>query len=269
MAEEQLHIRFKGICSHVDLGGNGTRKMRTVLIRGNHDDVIEHHQAYVEFNPDDLADGGLPADLTLLTYTRTGEAGLLGRIDFGDTYEIRVNALPGLVEQDRFFKRGVPSLSEILGRTATVKPSLLRADPQKIDKALVTTVFDLPEGSIRAGDPEREITRFGSSVPFQERYLAKWSDFFTTVENRPEVQLLSLTGGKDYTIRFRPTTQMITIGNEPLADIVNLLDGGDAAARAAGHWPMFFTLIDNAPDPVPVPIPKQLSGAGCPNNNLP
>ncbi|HWW62591.1 MAG TPA: hypothetical protein VN181_14555 [Thermoanaerobaculia bacterium] len=271
MAQQRLHIRFRGICTHIDMGGGSTsaRKMRTVLVRGNHNDGIEHHLSFLEFLPDDLADGGLPADLEAVTFTRPGSVGLLARIDFNDTYEIRVNATKGYVEQDPFFKQSVPSLTEIVGEL-TVKPGLLRPNPQDVDSDLVTAVFDLPAGRIQPGEGEPELTRFAPAVGFAERYLARWSDLFVTIEDRPIVELLSLTGGANYTIFFKPTTQMITFGNEPESQIVGLLPGADDAARAAGHWPMFYTLIENhPPKETPVPIPKQLGGAGCPNNNLP
>jgi hypothetical protein len=284
-AKEQLLIRFRGICGHIDLpngaNGNGTKKKRTVLVRHQSDDAeIEPHVPYIEF----LADDVVPSPgLELVTYTRPGDNARYARVNLTEPVEIRLKDVrPGKVSEQLSFQRDVPHIAEILGEEPAVAGGLLAKNAQDVPRALVSGVFDMPEGLLVGGEPEAKSTRFPTGVPFKERRLARWSDLFTTYEPPLVVQLVPLGGGDAQEITFRETLRMITIGNEPKRLIVGVTEAGQdhdhdhdhgggngEPLQPTGHFVLYYNLLESPPAKKPVPIPAQIDGVGCPNNNFP
>jgi hypothetical protein len=287
-ATEQLLIRFRGICGHIDLtNGNGPKKKRTVLVRhqdGNDDD-IEPHLSYIEFLADDVV-----KHPGLVTYSRPGDNARYARVDLDDSMEIRLKGIaPGLVSEQRSYLRGIPRMTEILGRKPVVRTGLRVAEAQNVPRALVSGVFDMPEGLLVGGEPEAQTTHFGNDNQFERRRLARWSDLFIEYEPPLVLQLVPLGGeGETKTITFQSSLRMITIGNEPERLIAGITEvdgahGGDhghgngngngngngTPLKPTGHFKLYYNLIEDAPKDPPLPIPGQIDGVGCPNNNFP
>src|ERR1041384_2021285 len=178
MAEvsEQLRIRFRGTCAHLDLSnGNGKKKKRTVLVRHrNGNSAIEHHVPYIEFYADDVQ--SFPRELKVLQYSRPGVDGRFARVDLDDTTEIRFKGIePGEVEEEDNYRSDVPHMSEILKKANVqnrkVAQALLVADAKQIDRNRAAAVFDMPSGRLVAGEPEAMITTFPKEVEFEPRRL--------------------------------------------------------------------------------------------------
>lgn len=296
MAEEdtqQILIRFRGICAHLDLSddGQGGKMKRTVLVRHrNGDSGIEHHIPYIEFYADDLAT--FSKSLKVLRYTRPGYDGTFARVDLDDGTEIRLkNVQKGVVREEPSYRKGVLRFKEEIldhlgARLNPIAPRLLVNDPRDIDTTRAMAIFDMPEGTLMGGEPEALITRFerfDSGAEFKARRLARWSDLYATINHgKPIViELVSLTTGSTRTITFKKDLRMITIGNEPERLILGLLSttaaahhGGPHGPNATpiqptGHFVLYYDLLENSQEERPVPIPTQLGGTGCPNNNYP
>jgi hypothetical protein len=291
---EQLLIRFRGICGHINLsnGGNGNEKnkKRTVLVRhqnGNAD--IEHHVAYVEFFADDVK--AFSPDLKIIKFSRPGVDGRFARVEINDATEIRLKGIPaGEVEEALSYQRDVPHMGEILKRKIDVAKSLLTGSARDIDQERAVAVFDMPEGRLVAGEPEALVTRFPPEVGFKARRLARWSDLYITYEPPLVLELTSLEkGGAVREIEFESSLRMITIGNEPERLIVGIIgapsdqthhhdashdhngaeDEEPTPVQPTGHYVLYYNLLENPPTVKPVPIPTQFEGSGCPNNNYP
>jgi hypothetical protein len=287
--EQQLLIRFRGICAHLDLPGGDDekgKKKRTVLIRHrNGDGGIEHHIPYIEFYADDVA--SFSSDLKLLRYTRPSVDGTFARVDLEDAAEIRVGDLkPGLVQEEVSYQRDVPHLSEILKgfdkESRKVSETLLKPNVKDIDRSRVAGVFDMPAGRLVAGEPEATITRFPAKLQFEPRRFARWTDLHVAFKPPLVLHLIPLGGnGVERQIKFKKTLRMITIGNEPERLILGMISSvteaahGHGSARDAtpvqptGHFILYYDLLENPPESRPVPIPTQLTGSGCPNHNYP
>lgn len=286
---EQLLIRFRGICALIDLP-NSQRK-RAVLIRHrNGDDRMEHHIPYIEFFADDVA--CFPRDMQILQYTRPGFDGRLARVELDDGTEIRLKdpryIPPGKVEEEDNYQNDVPHMSKILPSFKRVEddvvPSMLELDVRKIDRDRTAAVFDMPEGRIRAGEPEAMITRFEKKINFTPRRLARWTDLLIGYQPPLTLELKSMATGATREIVFQDTLRMLTIGNEPERIILGILTSdnavhavnhshnGDATAapvQPTGHYILYYDLLKNPPKDPPVPIPTQYTTPGCPPNGYP
>jgi hypothetical protein len=283
---EQLVIRFRGICGHIDLpnGKNGTsrkKKKRTVLVSHHNGHLeIEHHIAYIEFLADDVE--SFSPGLKVVQYSRPGVDGRLARVALDHPTLIQLRGIkPGYVEEEISYRNDVPHMSDVVGQHEVA--SSLKAEKAKdIDNPHVSAVFDMPEGRLVAGEPEPAITRFATGINFKARRLARWSDLYSEYIPPLVVELVRL--GSDATpqeIRFRKTLRMITIGNEPERLILGVgkdVNGGhaghphtDAPVQLTGHYLLYYDLLENPPKPDerPVPIPTQFDGSGCPNSNYP
>ena len=282
---EQLLIRFRGICGHIDLpnGKNGSgKKKRTVLVRHrNGNGAIEHHIPYIEFFADDVeafADG-----LKVVQYSRPGVDGRLARVDLDDATEIRLAGIdPDYVEEELSYRKDVPHMSEVVTGFEPAE-SLLTPLANDVDSGRAVAVFDMPKGRLVAGEPEPAITRFPKKITgFTPRRLARWSDLYTEYEPPLVVQLFPLgSDGPSRDILFRNTLRMITIGNEPERLILGVgrdathnhaaHDHEQAPPQLTGHYILYYELLKNPPPEKerPVPIPTQFDGSGCPNNNYP
>ena len=294
--EQQLLIRFRGICAHLNRNpkkgdgdgddSDGPRLKRTVLIKHrNGNSGIEHHIPYIECYADDLKT--VPKEIKVVQYTRPGSDGRFARIDLDDTTLIQIkDKRAGNVEEDANYKRNVPHMSEVLktfpAASREIANSLLVPDPQDIDRNRCAAVFDLPPGRLVAGEPEAMITRFKSDIEWEPRRLARWTDFYTSIKPPLTLQLISLaSGGATREITFRETLRMLTIGNEPERLILGVMptshdnrhehahDVDAAPVQPTGHFILYYDLLENPPATRPVPIPTQITGSGCPNNNLP
>jgi hypothetical protein len=297
---QPLLIRFRGICAHLDLKSDtarGTKRKRTLLVRHhNGNNNIEHHVPYVECLADDISE--LTSGLRMLQYSRPGTDGRFGRIDLPDRPDsmtiIRINgALAGDVTEDLSYKENVPHFSQILNNKKDAAPaaSLMNTAPP-VDAKFATAVFDMPEGTLVAGEPEATKTRFDSGpAAATERRFSRWSDLYVQkIPNGPvTMELEQQPSGDKQTITFAGTVRMITIGNEPERLILGLIGGADAHAdhghapgngngngtnshgpfQPTGHFILYYDILKNRPDETPLPIPSQLEGTGCPNNNYP
>lgn len=292
MAEEsnQLLIRFRGICALIDLPlTSGNKRKRTVLVRHrNGNSGIEHHIPYIEFYADDIKP--FPPDLKVLTYTRPGMDGTFARIDLDDATEIRLKGiLPGEVEEELNFKRDVPHMSEILSKVGSAEnrkvARSLTGKTSEIDLNRAIAVFDMPEGRLFAGEPEAVITRFEPEYEFAERRFARWTDLLIELTAPLVLELVSLPSGATREVAFKKTLRMLTIGNEPERLILGIMPNGHddvhgvnhasshdpnaAPAQPTGHFVLYYDVLETPPALRPVPIPTQLTGAGCPNNAYP
>lgn len=302
---QQLLIRFRGICAHLDDPNDKARKekerttrKRTVLMRHRNGSLaIEHHIPYVEFYAEDV--DSISSGLKLLRYTRPGFDGTFARVDLPENprviTEIRLkNVEQGYVREERNYSRDVPHFGEILQKFGRkdlrVAPGLLARQGKDVDASRATAFFDMPNGFLVAGEPEAIITRFKPEVEFKARRLARWADLYATIPAGPVVlQLETHPGGESEAgeIRFKETLRMLTIGNEPERLILGLIGSsidehagsphGSARARdheapkvqPTGHFIMYYDIFETPPRVMPVPIPTQITGAGCPNNNEP
>jgi hypothetical protein len=288
-AQDQLLVRFRGICGHIDLqerenGKGKEKKKRTVLVRHrNGNSGIEHHVPYVEFYADDIE--SFPPEVNVVQYSRPGVDGRFARIDFDRPTEIRLKGKePGWVVEEPSYKRGVPHMSEVV-RSPQIA-SGLKDTVEKIDTSRAAAVFDMPDGRLLAGEPEAMITRFEKSVGFEERRLARWVDLYVEFTPPLVLELVPLQRpGRTHEIRFKKSLRMITIGNEPERLILGLLQTTEEFMRAighgaqhnadaspiqpTGHYVLYYDLLETVPSVKPVPVPTLLTGAGCPNNNLP
>ncbi|MEA2464177.1 MAG: hypothetical protein QOJ98_1924 [Acidobacteriota bacterium] len=297
--KQQLLIRFRGICSHLDLdarangrsgngnGENGKKRKRTVLVRHrNGNSGIEHHIPYIEFYADDVAQ--FSPGLRVFQYSKPGLDGTFARVDLEDGTEIRIAGMePGYVEEESNYARDIPHMTEFVPReNRDAAHGLLVPDASDIDRERAVAVFDMPDGRLLAGEPEAMITRFEAKVGFKPRRLARWVDLYVEITEPLVLQLLSLSGdGTRREIKFKETVRMITIGNEPERLILGLMSPGDSSAaghgdghdhtqngtpiQPTGHFILYYDLLQNAPVEKHVPIPTLLTGAGCPNNNIP
>ncbi len=289
MAEnsEQLLIRFRGICGHIDLSNGSTgKKKRTVLIRhqnGNGNGNIEHHVPYIEFFADDVESAD---NLKLIAYNRPGIEGRFARLNLVDELEgveIRLKGIPaGNVKEEVGYQRDVPHMAEIFPGfvvTDDLLNGLLTPLVKDVDRDRVTAVFDMPAGRLVAGEPEALRTTFIPQREFTPRRLARWSDLYTTYKPPLVIELVLFK--EDGTIReihFKESLRLITIGNEPERLILGTLgataahthNGSDhAPVQPTGHYAMYYTLFRNPPTDPPLPNPTQFDGSGCPNNNYP
>lgn len=294
--EQQLLIRFRGICGLIDLNGNGDgdgsrngeKKKRTILVR--HRDTsagIEPHTPYIEFYADDLLSA--PPELTVLQYTRPGSDGTFARINLLEQTVISFKGLgPGYVQEELNYRADVPRISEVLKNgKPEVASKLLVAPDKNFDWTRATAVFDMPAGRLVAGEPEALITRFKPEVNFKPRRLARWSDLYINCAS-PVVLQLNVLRQTTHEIEFADTLRMLTIGNEPERLILGVLEAADdhsghthngngngngngtkVPVQPTGHFVLYYDLLENPPADRPVPIPTQLTGTGCPNNNYP
>lgn len=284
---DQLLIRFRGICAHIDLkDGNGNgKKKRTVLVRhSNGKSGIEPHVPYIEFYADDIDD--FPPEVKVIQYSRPGVDGRFARIDLDEPTQIRIkDREPGWVQEEPNYRAGIPHMSEILPKVE-VASDLKVSDVSKIDINRAAAVFDMPEGRLMAGEPEAMITRFEEGVTFKERRLARWADLYIRFDAPLVLELVPLRKhGTTREVRFKSTLRMITIGNEPERLILGLLQTTDefthsishgaphdphaSPIQPTGHYVLYYDLLEAPPTLRPVPVPTLLTGAGCPNNNLP
>lgn len=302
---QPLLIRFRGICAHLDLKNGAARgkvRKRTLLVRHrNGNNNIEHHVPYIECLADDVLE--ISPGLQMLQYSRPGTDGRFARIDLPDRPEtmtiIRIIQAPtGDVTEDLSYKENVPHFGKILNNSndAVPAPSLMN-DLQRIDAKFATAVFDMPEGILVAGEPEAMKTRFNSGPAKEERRFSRWSDLY--VQNVREgtltIQLQTINDkqpvSEPQTITFAKTVRMITIGNEPERLILGVIGGADAHAgndhghasgngngngtnghrpiQPTGHFVLYYDILKNLPNEMPMPVPSQLEGTGCPNNNIP
>jgi hypothetical protein len=302
---QPLLIRFRGICAHLDLdppkdAARGKRRKRTLLVRHrNGNSNIEHHVPYIECLADDVLD--ISSGLRLLQYSRPGTDGRFARVDLADQPDtmtlIRINGVPpGDVTEDLSYQENVPHFGKILNHRddATPADSLIKASPP-VDGKFATAVFDMPEGLLVAGEPEAMKTRFdsGPSAPEEKaRRFSRWSDLYVQVPaGEVTVELVQQPDGEPQTITFAKTVRMITIGNEPERLILGLIGGAHSSAghdhnhasgnghgngasgrgpiQPTGHFVLYYDVLKNRPDQMPLPVPSQLEGTGCPNNNIP
>src|SRR5688572_17148124 len=171
--KEQLLIRFRGICALINI--EPTKKKRAVLIRHQRDNSrIEHHIAYVEFYADDVEN--FSPELKLRRYTRPGGEGTFARVDLEVPTEIRLKGLlAGDVEEELSYTRDIPHMGKILKEKHDVAKSLLTPNAKDVDRNRAAGVFDMPAGTIIAGEPEATLTRFPKRVSFEPRRLARWT----------------------------------------------------------------------------------------------
>jgi hypothetical protein len=297
MAEEandtmqQILIRFRGICAHVEVddpkaetqNGNGKgKKRRTILVshHGNQDTPIEHHTSYVEFYADDVR--AFSPELRVVSYSKPGVDGRFARVDLTKGTIIRLKDTdPGDVEEAPSYRRDVPHFSEILKSfpeaNRTIAPGLV-GSINKLDTARAFAAFDMPAGTLYAGEPENTITRFPKNINFPPRRLARWAELQATVAAGPITLELSSTTGPTHAIEFTENLRMLTIGNEPERLILGVIENQAAHSHAgatptqpSGHFALYYNLLDNPPleSDRAVPIPTLLGGAGCNNNNYP
>ena len=293
MAEEvkvktqEILIRFRGICAHVDVN-NGLapdgkrRKKRTILMRHRNADAnIEHHTAHIEFFADDV--DAFSPELKVVSYSRVGVEGRLARVDLADGTVIRLkNTPPGYVLESPSYESDVPRFTELLPQQNRPIAAGLVGDIEKLDINRAVAAFDMPEGILVAGEPEGLITRFKKSVNFTSRRLARWAELFATVAAGPIEIELSAPGKSDpRRIQFKNTLRMLTIGNEPERLILGLLPESvqgshshgtsEIPPQPSGHFVLYYDLLENPPQDKDkaLPIPTQLGGAGCVNNNYP
>ena len=302
---QPLLIRFRGICAHLDIkngAARGKKRKRTLLVRHrNGNSNIEHHVPYVECLADDIV--ALSPALRMLQYSRPGTDGRFGRIDLVDQPDtmtiIRINGAPaGDVTEDLSYEENVPHLSKILNNPddATAASALTKPLPPD-DRKFATAVFDMPAGTLVAGEPEAMKTRFdsGPAAPEEKaRRFSRWSDLYVQVpKGQVTIELEQRSNGKTdsdkQTITFAETVRMITIGNEPERLILGLIGGADAHAahdhstgngngsngnghgpiQPTGHFVLYYDILKNQLEKPPLPVPSQLEGTGCPNNNIP
>jgi len=278
---EQLIIRFRGICGHIDLpnGTNGGKRKRTVLVRHqNGNGRIEHHVPYVEFFKDDVDFDASSAGV-LVEYSKRGVDGRFARVDLDEKgTEIRLEGpTSGYVEEELGYERDVPHMSEVVAKPQIAK-GLLTKEAQDVDWSRVTAVVDLPKGRLCAGEPEALETRFDDVPNFRARRLARWTDLYTTF--KPPLVLKLVTGGTTRTIKFKESLRMITIGNEPERLIYGILGASATngnghsghngqSPQPTGHYVLYYNLLDPAPSKQPLPRVAQIEGSGCPNNQYP
>lgn len=300
---QPLLIRFRGICAHLDLKNGaapGKKRKRTLLVRHrNGGSNIEHHVPYIECLADDVVD--FTSDRPMLQYSRPGTDGRFARIDLPDRSDtmtiIRINGVPtGDVTEDLSYEENVPHFAKILnkGDDATPAASLMN-DLSRVDVKFATAVFDMPEGTLVAGEPEAMKTRFDSGPLAPEesaRRFSRWSDLYVKKVPRGPVtiEIEQHPSGDKQTITFAETVRMITIGNEPERLILGLIGGADAHAvdhghangngngnghgasgpiQPTGHFILYYDILKSLPNEMPMPVPSQLEGTGCPNNNYP
>lgn len=307
MSEFQpLLIRFRGICAHLDLdtpsAAHGKKRKRTLLLRHrNGNSNIEHHVPYIECLADDVLE--ISPGLRMLQYSRPGTDGRFARIDLPDRPEtmtiIRINDAPtGDVTEDLSYEENVPHFSKILNKADDATPAVsLMNDSRRVDVKFATAVFDMPEGTLVAGEPEAMKTRFDSGPAAPEetaRRFSRWSDLYVKVpKGEVTMELEQRPSGDKQTITFAHAVRMITIGNEPERLILGLIGGADARTghdhghatgngngngngtsghgpiQPTGHFVLYYDILKNQPAKMPLPVPSQLEGTGCPNNNLP
>lgn len=286
---EQLLIRFRGICGHIDLSNRAAgKKKRTVLIRhknGNGNGNIEHHVPYIEFFADDVASAD---GLELIAYSRPGIEGRLARLNLDDKLEGAEIKLKGIsagnVKEEIGYQRDVPHMAEIVPgfEVNSLLEDLLTPLAANVKRDRVAALFDMPAGRLVAGDPEALRTEFKPEGQFRPRRLARWSDLYTTYKPPLVVQLLLFKEkGAIREIHFKESLRMITIGNEPERLILGIVgapaahphNGSDHDAtgpvQPTGHYVMYYGLLRNPPADPPLPNPAQFDGSGCPNNNYP
>lgn len=301
---QPLLIRFRGICAHLDLPNGaapGKTRKRTLLVRHrNGNSNIEHHVPYIECLADDVVE--ISSGLRMLQYSRPGTDGVFGRIDLPDQSEtmtiIRINEAPaGDVTVDLSYEENVPHFKNILNDPNDAVPAESLTKPLLVDRKFATAVFDMPAGTLVAGEPEAIKTRFDSGPAASEekaRRFSRWSDLYVQVpEGSLTIELKTINGkptvSPPQTITFAKTVRMITIGNEPERLILGLIGGADAHAghnhstgngngngdhghgpiQPTGHFVLYYDILKNRPDETPLPVPSQLEGTGCPNNNIP
>jgi hypothetical protein len=283
---EQLVIRFRGICGHIDLpngktGNSKKKKKRTVLVSHHNGNMeIEHHIPYIEVLADDVE--SFTSGLNVVQYSRPGVDGRLARVELDNATLIKLRDIePGYVEEEISYRNDVPHMKDVVGQPNAAM-NLQTPEAKDINTDHVVAVFDMPEGRLVAGDPEPAITRFATGIPFKPRRLARWSDLYSEYTPPLVVELVRL--GSDVAkqeITFHKTLRMITIGNEPERLILGV--GKDAHGNHAGHphsvspvqltghYLLYYDLLEKPPKPDerPVPIPTQFDGSGCPNSNYP
>ncbi len=300
---QPLLIRFRGICAHLDLtkAVDGKKKKRTLLVRhGNGNGNIEHHVPYIECLADDFVE--IPSGLRVLQYSRPGTDGRFGRVDLtdrpGTMTIIGINGAPaGEVTEDLSYTENVPHFSKILSDPKDAAPATaLMGDPRRVDAKFATAVFDMPEGTLVAGEPEAMKTRFDSGPAASEdkaRRFSRWSDLYVQVpEGQVTIELDPREGGEKQTITLAKTVRMITIGNEPERLILGLIGSAETLAghdhghasgngngngngsrpspiQPTGHFVLYYDVLKNQPEKRPMPVPSQLEGTGCPNSNMP
>lgn len=273
-------VRFRGICCFVDpLDDDEKQKFtKRVLLPSSTPHVhmgMEEHQTIIEFYADDL--DGKPAGVTETYYMRPGDPGHYKNIRLEKPTLIELLGVPaGGIQSSRNFGTSVIHFKEVLSELPPLKRSLV-GTAAKINRELVAAVVDLPAGELSAGPAESTLTTFNMVPTFAPRYVAQWIQHVIEVDGPLAIRLTELgEGGQDpRIIRFKNTTQLITIGNEPERLTVGHfvphagMHGPSASpVQSSGHFDLYYDLMADPPVR-PRPAPSLGLGGGCNPANRP
>jgi hypothetical protein len=269
-----ITVRFRGICCFIDpKNGEGFKKRVIVPNMSSHQHDMEEHLTIVEFLRDDLLsarDLESGQALEQVAFTRPGDGGRYAYIKMTEPVRIEFVGTSAGKNAPKFdLDDATIHLDDLVGETLQLRSSLL-GPAAKVRPALAKAVIDLPDGVLRAGSPDVNLTQFPPPAKFDQRRIARTIEHNVEVDGTFGLTIRSLvdTQKAPKEIRFASSTALITIANEPERLIVGHFVENQPASETADHFDAYWDLFSDPPFR-PVPSPFQGTGPGCVPANKP
>lgn len=269
-----ITVRFRGICCFIDPTNGGTFKKRVILpSMSSHQHEMEEHLTVIEFLRDDLEsarDLASGKDLEQVAFTRPGDGGQYAYIKMTEPVRIEFfGTKTGKTTPNFDLDDGTIHLDDLVGEPLQLRNSLL-GPAAKVKSSLAKAVIDLPDGVLRTGSPDVELTKFPPPANFQPRRIARNIEHSVEVDGTFGLTITSLDRPQvpPKQIRFASSTALIAIANEPERLILRHFVEGQPPAETADHFDAYWDLFSDPPSR-PVPSPFQGTGPGCVPANKP
>ncbi len=254
-----FQIQFDGIICHADVvdGKPGAGK-RAIFPDGR---AHGGHILYVEFyatNYDEEANPGLRP----ISYTRWGQR--LARLEFhGVEFEFPNIVSPRGLHVSSDYDWRVPKLKEICPDFGDIKYRDGYVDSQ------LGAIFSYDRGALISGPAEQHYTWFENvdESKWKRRQVPQWVALNVELStDEPVLNIHPFDGGTTTTLRLRPGTQSVTLGNQTLDDI----RGIEPPVTAPGHFGLYYEVLPvGGPKDCPKPKRGFGLGTGCTNTNYP
>lgn len=248
-----LTIRFEGLCCHV---GEGDAPRRTILPDASGHD----HISYIEFFADDCTDSRNPS-FPIEAYTVDGFSYKRTPLINKKVALKTPIVTPDFTVMDSYKER-IPQLQKVLPTFEALDSDLLA--PQ-IPSGKVAAYFDMSKGTLSSGPSEGRKTKFEPEHAWPQGRVGEWVQLDVEIDGDLEIELTDLATNETRTLRLNPGTNLITIGNQTIDDILEA-----PGVPMPGHFPVYYTMAGTSLGAnLPQPDIGMGLGIGCSNSNFP
>ena len=261
----EITLRIAGTACLVDKRDERDNFVKRIVLPADRNpDMTKRHIPYVEFLKRDVEKGSN----LIGPYTHGS-----GEIEY-----LRFELVQHVVELSTL--AGQPELTvahsyaEHVAKMTDVAKSLNRAPRNECFakepvRDLIAGFMDLHRGTLRAGLLQEFKTEFvtknAPNDPVHEIHGAAWSELLIEVESPISVTFTNPLGA--ITVKLFETTDLITIGNFPISEILTPGMGDDVPE----HFLLYYNLAEDYNKPQDPPLPRQHAGIdnACTNTNWP